>query len=85
MLDTLVLAATAVVAAGSGAAAAGLVLRTVNRRRAEGLGARVVRAERSLKEQARSSAENRQVQDTILASMEEGVLLLDPGGHRHGV
>jgi signal transduction histidine kinase len=82
MLDTLVLAATAVVAAGSGAAAAGLVLRTVNRRRAEGLGARVVRAERALKEQARSSAENRQVQDTILASMEEGVLLLDPGGHR---
>jgi two-component system, OmpR family, phosphate regulon sensor histidine kinase PhoR len=82
MADTLVLAGTAVVAAGIGAAVATLTVRSVTRRRAAGLDARAVRAERALKDQARSSAENRQVQDTILATMEEGVLLLDPEGRR---
>jgi signal transduction histidine kinase len=82
MADTLVLAGTAVVAAGIGAAAAGLVVRSVTRRRAEGLDERAIQAERALKDQARSSAENRQVQDTILTSMEEGVLLLDTEGRR---
>jgi signal transduction histidine kinase len=82
MSEPLLVAGTAVVAASVGAGVGGLVVRAATRRRAEGLDARVVRAERVLKDQARSSAENRQVQDTILASMEEGVLLLDSEGHR---
>jgi signal transduction histidine kinase len=82
MADTVVLAGTALAAAGIGAAAGALMVRSGARRRAEGLDARANRAELALKDQTRSSAENRQVQDTILASMEEGVLLLDAHGRR---
>jgi two-component system phosphate regulon sensor histidine kinase PhoR len=82
MADTFVLAGTAVVAAAFGAAAAGVAVRSLDLRRTHGLDTRVAQAERALKDHARSSAENRQVQDTILDSMEEGVLLLDRDGYR---
>jgi two-component system, OmpR family, phosphate regulon sensor histidine kinase PhoR len=43
---------------------------------------RAVRAETELERQERSSADQRHLQDVVLSSMEEGVLLLDRDGHR---
>jgi len=43
---------------------------------------RAVRAETELERQERSSADQRRLQDVVLSSMEEGVLLLDHDGHR---
>jgi signal transduction histidine kinase len=43
---------------------------------------RAARAESELERQARSSADQRDLQDRVLSSMEEGVLLLDSEGHR---
>src|SRR5215467_14943542 len=43
---------------------------------------RATRAEAELELQQRTSADERQLQDVVLSSMEEGVLLLDPGGRR---
>ncbi len=82
MVDSLALVGSALVGALAGAATATVVVRSSARRRAAGLDARATRAEGALKDQVRSSVENRQVQDTILASMEEGVLLLGADGRR---
>src|SRR5262245_3422765 len=64
----------------------GLVATVVasRRRRTEGeeLRARATRAEEALQRQERSSADQRELQDLVLSSMEEGVLLLDDRGHR---
>jgi two-component system, OmpR family, sensor histidine kinase SenX3 len=62
-------------AAGVGAAALAVHLRGANR--ATELTAEVERAEDLLRDSERTSREERQVQDLILGSMEEGVLLLD--------
>jgi signal transduction histidine kinase len=49
-------------------------------RRLQGLQANVAQAETALLEERRSSDEERRVQDLVLRSMEEGVLLLDATG-----
>jgi signal transduction histidine kinase len=54
-----------------------LVLVLRHARRSARLAAAVERAEDALRSQQRTSREDRQVQDLILASMEEGVLLFD--------
>jgi signal transduction histidine kinase len=69
-----------------GAAAGGVIAArwASSRSRAEGqrLRDRAARAETELERQERSSADQRHVQDVVLSSMEEGVLLLDDHGHR---
>ena len=62
----------AVVAAG-----AALLVRSGTARRLDRLAADVDRADAALREQQRTSREDRHVQDLILGSMEEGVLLFD--------
>jgi two-component system, OmpR family, sensor histidine kinase SenX3 len=62
-------------ALGAGAAALAVHLRGTNR--ATQLTAEVERAEDLLRDSERTSFEERQVQDLILGSMEEGVLLFD--------
>jgi signal transduction histidine kinase len=52
------------------------------RRRVREIEADARRTEGALDQQRRSSTEGRRVQDLILGSMEEGVLLLDGGGSR---
>ncbi len=75
--------ATVLVGLGAAAAAAAAGV-AVGRRSLEGhlgdLSARLGDAEDELHTQARTSEEDRQVQDLVLTSMEEGVLLLDPQG-----
>jgi two-component system phosphate regulon sensor histidine kinase PhoR len=59
------------------AGAAALLVRVGTARRLDRLAADVDRADTALREQQRTSREDRQVQDLILGSMEEGVLLFD--------
>jgi len=73
MMDLLIGALAGAVVAG--AVGLGLHLRHV--RRLTGLAADVERARDELRTQQRTSREDREVQDLILASMEEGVLLFD--------
>jgi two-component system sensor histidine kinase SenX3 len=59
------------------AGAATLLVHRGNARRLERLAVGLERAEEALRDQQRTSREDRQVQDLILGSMEEGVLLFD--------
>jgi two-component system, OmpR family, sensor histidine kinase SenX3 len=78
-MDTLhVLLPLVIALAGAGVGAA-LTLRAV-RPRLDAAGADLARATDALRRQERSTAEERAVQDLILRSMQEGVLLLDPAG-----
>jgi two-component system phosphate regulon sensor histidine kinase PhoR len=80
MSDALLLASVGVAAAAVAAALAMGVARSRHRAAIERLHGRVDRAESELARQAASSADDRAVQDLVLASMEEGVLLIDADG-----
>jgi signal transduction histidine kinase len=82
MADALLVAGIAAGAAAIGAAAGGAAVRATSRERASRMQAEILKARGSLQATERSSSEERLVRDTILDSMEEGVLLLDPSGHR---
>ena len=82
MADALLVAGIAAGAAAIGAAAGSAAVRATSRKRLSGLQAEVLEARGSLQATERSSSEERLVRDTILDSMEEGVLLLDPAGRR---
>jgi signal transduction histidine kinase len=82
MADALLVAGIAAAAAAAGAAAASVTARATSRRRIAGMQAEILAARGSLEATERSSSEARLIRDTILHSMEEGVLLFDPNGHR---
>ena len=82
MADALFVAGIAAAAAAAGAAAATVTARATSRRRVARMQAEILAARGSLEATERSSSEERLIRDTILDSMEEGVLLLDPGGRR---
>jgi signal transduction histidine kinase len=78
-MDTIqVLVPLVAVLAGAGAGAA--LARRPMRPRLDAAEADLARATEALRRQERSTAEERAVQDLILRSMQEGVLLLDPAG-----
>jgi signal transduction histidine kinase len=67
------------------AVGAGLAFRWASAKRRSERGAlrdRAARAEAELERQQRTSADQRELQDVVLSSMEEGVLLLDHDGRR---
>jgi signal transduction histidine kinase len=65
-----------------GGAAALLWISARHRAEDQQVTARATRAEAELELQQRTSADQRQLQDVVLSSMEEGVLLLDHDGRR---
>jgi signal transduction histidine kinase len=72
-----------IIGIGIAAIAFGLGILLARRRGSRQLGAsegRLERAEEELRRQSRTSKEDRRVQDVVLASMEEGVLLVDAEG-----
>lgn len=79
-MDAAQVVVVAALAGVGGAAVAGAVIRARSRRNVDRLTVDVRRARDALRRQERSSAGERALQDQILASMEEGVLLLDPEG-----
>jgi signal transduction histidine kinase len=82
MADALLVAGIATGAAAIGAVAGSAVVRARSRKRVSRMEAEILEARGSLQATERSSSEERLVRDTILDSMEEGVLLLDPTGRR---
>lgn len=77
MEETLLVVGSAMVAS----LFAAVVTTLVFRRRLGSAHARLEHAERSLLDETQASAEDREVRGLILASMEEGVLLVDRDGH----
>ncbi|MGZ8565709.1 MAG: sensor histidine kinase, partial [Actinomycetota bacterium] len=71
-----------ILAAMAGVVVGVLIVRASGRRDRERLRHEVTRAEEALQVQERSVAEDREVRSLVLASMEEGVLLLDRAGER---
>jgi two-component system, OmpR family, phosphate regulon sensor histidine kinase PhoR len=71
-----------IIGAVVGAVVAAALVTRRGRDREHELRDRAARAEMELERQARTSADQRDLQDRVLSSMEEGVLLLDHGGHR---
>src|SRR5262245_8122064 len=71
-----------ILGAVAGAAIAARWVASRSREEGQRLRDRADRAESELERQERSSADQRLLQDVVLASMEEGVLLLDDAGHR---
>jgi signal transduction histidine kinase len=82
MADALLVAGIAAGAAAIGAVAGSAAVRATSRKRVARMQAEVLEARGSLQATERSSSEERLIRDTILDSMEEGVLLLDPTGRR---
>ena len=82
MADALLVAGIAAGAAAIGAVAGSAAVRATSRKRVTRMQAEILEARGSLHATERSSSEERVVRDTILDSMEEGVLLLDPTGRR---
>ncbi len=82
MADALLVAGIAAGAAAVGAVAGTATARATSRKRVARMQAKILAAQGSLEANERSSAEERLVRDTVLDSMEEGVLLLDPTGRR---
>jgi len=77
MADALLVAGVAAGAAAVGAAGAA----ATSRRRLARIRRQTLTARTSLEAIQRTSTEDRRVRDTILSSMREGVLLVDPDGH----
>jgi signal transduction histidine kinase len=73
--------AIVLVCSAAAAAVAAVLTRSRARRSAAELDARVEQAQAALQKIETSHEEERAAQDLILSSMEEGVLLFDPGGH----
>ena len=82
MADALLVAGIVTGAAAIGAVAGSAAVRARSRKRVSRMEAEILEARGSLQATERSSSEERLVRDTILDSMEEGVLLLDPTGRR---
>ncbi|MDP9302767.1 MAG: cell wall metabolism sensor histidine kinase WalK, partial [Actinomycetota bacterium] len=82
MADALLVAGIAVGAAAVGAVAASATTRATSRKRLAQMQTEIFAAQGSLQATERSSVEERLIRDTVLDSMEEGVLLLDPSGRR---
>jgi len=71
-----------IIGAVAGAVVASIVASRAGRAEGRKLRERAARAESELERQSRSSADQRDLRDRVLSSMEEGVLLLDDDGSR---